>query len=58
MILLKILQNVTTYVCKYFVSHFTLICQDDTFLYYMTDQISIKLCVFMRYFFMFPPEII
>ena len=62
------LQNVAIYLFKYFVSHNTVIPQNDTFLYYRTNQISsvmvyyeifLRLCVTQKalqllfYFFFF-----
>ena len=41
MILLNILQNVAIYLFKYFVTHIMVIPQDDTFLYYKQNQLSL-----------------
>ena len=41
MILLNILQNVAIYLFKYFVAHIMVIPQDDTFLYYKQNQLSL-----------------
>ena len=50
MVLLDILQNVTIYLFKYFVSHIMIILRNDTFLYSRINQISLCLHNFTKCF--------
>ena len=49
MILLNILQNVTIYSFKHFLSNITVIPQNDTFLFHRSNQISLSLVSIMGY---------